>query len=136
MTSPVDPTVRVPGVQYATPPLENPEERLEAIEAEQASIEAEFVVIEDNHVDLLAADVTHTDDITALEAVDTANLTELTSAKLTLTNDAADEAIEAVATSDSPTVTWSSTPNGPSGAPDGYLKILVGATPFYIPYWA
>ncbi len=74
--------------------------------------------------------------IVDLEGADTANAVEFETIKLTVANPAAAEAVEAVATSDTPAVTWITSANGPSGDPDGYLKILVGATPYYLPFWA
>lgn len=40
------------------------------------------------------------------------------------------------ATSDTPTVAFTGGGNAPTTAPAGYLEILVGATPRYIPFWA
>jgi len=39
-------------------------------------------------------------------------------------------------TSDIPTVAFTGGGSAPTTAPAGYMEILVGVTPFYIPYWA
>ena len=40
------------------------------------------------------------------------------------------------ATSDTPTVAFTGGGNAPTTAPAGYVEILVGATPYYMPFWA
>lgn len=43
--------------------------------------------------------------------------------------------LKITATSDVPTVAFTGGGNAPTTAPAGYLEILVGATPYYIPFW-
>lgn len=74
--------------------------------------------------------------LTEVEATDADNADLFTTDKLKLTNGAAAEAIEVVATSDTPDLTWDGETAIPSAEPDGYLKIKVGSDFFYIPYWA
>jgi len=44
--------------------------------------------------------------------------------------------LKITATSDTPTVAFTGGGNAPTTAPAGYLEILVGATPYYMPFWA
>lgn len=45
--------------------------------------------------------------------------------------------LKIVATSDTPTATWgAAVGNEVSTAPTGWMEILIGETPYYIPYWA
>lgn len=57
---------------------------------------------------------------------------------ITSTVAAGSPALKVVATNATPTVTWTSSSGTTinSTAPSGYLQIVVGSTPFYIPYWA
>jgi hypothetical protein len=44
--------------------------------------------------------------------------------------------LKITATSDTPTVAFTGGGNAPTTAPAGYVEILVGATPYYMPFWA
>ena len=50
--------------------------------------------------------------------------------------DAGNPNLKITATSDTPTVAFTGGGNAPTTAPAGYLEILVGSTPRYIPFWA